>query len=456
MRAFLKGHGKNLFVGNHSYKGYASGKTITSDFEGFMEFYKKAPIGQQFVSSSDIYCEGIITTSFDIRIVAKDENGNEAAIYVINPRIQNGTPVYPINKRIVNTFTKEFEPVSYEVRMSLGNSDTNSNYIKNIQIEYGTTATAYEPYKNYQEIRVIDKVKNPNNLLPLPYYMGEKTEDGLTFTPLEDGGIKIVGTSTRTSGYTRFFVYNVADSKLNCDAETVTFSLHNKGGYTPAIYMNIGGGNGDYPLTTVNAGVSKTISRLHKEGVTQHNLNYMLLDVNKGVTVDTVVYPVLVEGSTAQPYYASQLFDISVREPFKNPVNLFDINTEVPYLPYSASTTYTVDGEAITFTSTQTNNKFYYKLDTSLEVGKTYTFSFDELECPNSIGVWLGNTDHPDYVEYGTRMGEPKGSCIFTATSPDLYIKGYINYALGGNGTATFKISKIMINEGETAAPYYV
>lgn len=135
---------KNLIgVIGLQYSGWVSGKTVTSDFEKFLDVFNAAPIGQNFVFSAEVRCDKITNNPFDIRLVGTDNEGNTTAIYMFAvPQ----TSTFPVNGRVSTIFTKNVDFVDCTVRMSLGNSDTNSNFIKEMQIEYGTVATAYQPY----------------------------------------------------------------------------------------------------------------------------------------------------------------------------------------------------------------------------------------------------------------------------------------------------------------------
>ena len=77
-----------------------------------------------------------------------------------------------------------------------------------IQIEEGTTATAYAPF--IPDITAVTLKKCGKNLLPYPYLIGSRTEKGITFTVNGDGTITANGTPTNYGGFfTEFARVNV-------------------------------------------------------------------------------------------------------------------------------------------------------------------------------------------------------------------------------------------------------
>ena len=73
-----------------------------------------------------------------------------------------------------------------------------------MQLEYGTTATAYTPYiSDFSTVKVIGCGKN---LLPYPYVNTTKTENGITFTDNGDGSITISG---QAEGEAYFYLCNI-------------------------------------------------------------------------------------------------------------------------------------------------------------------------------------------------------------------------------------------------------
>ena len=106
-------------------------------------------------------------------------------------------------------------------------------------------------------------------LLPFPYVTGDMTKNGVTFAVQEDGGIKVTGTATE------FVFFNIA--KIDFGANSI---------------FNNSAGNGK-----VLSGGKDNVK------IEYHGLNKnTYLSIEKGLTVNTVIYPQLQNGTAATPY----------------------------------------------------------------------------------------------------------------------------------------------------------
>ena len=106
-------------------------------------------------------------------------------------------------------------------------------------------------------------------LLPFPYVTGDMTKNGVTFAVQEDGGIKVTGTATE------FVFFNIA--KIDFGANSI---------------FNNSAGNGK-----VLSGGKDNVK------IEYHGLNKnTYLSIEKGLTVNTVIYPQVQNGTTATPY----------------------------------------------------------------------------------------------------------------------------------------------------------
>lgn len=170
-------------------------------------------------------------------------------------------------------------------------------YFKNIMLNIGTTALPYEPYnKLYNDSSI--SVRNPKNLIPFPYYNASKTTNGVSFIVNSDCSVTVKGTAT--SGGATFLLsiawvgivgntYTVSGGKDGC---AVTFRPNN-GAVNFIVSRN--GNSATGVLQSYNSKYS-----------------YLGLHVSEGVVVDTTIYPVLNEGTTAEPYFTSR--DLIIRQ----------------------------------------------------------------------------------------------------------------------------------------------
>lgn len=106
-------------------------------------------------------------------------------------------------------------------------------------------------------------------LLPFPYVTGDMTKNGVTFAVQEDGGIKVTGTATE------FVIFNIA--KIDFGANSI---------------FNNSEGNGK-----VLSGGKDNV-KIEYNGLNKNTY----LSIEKGLTVNTVIYPQLQNGTAATPY----------------------------------------------------------------------------------------------------------------------------------------------------------
>lgn len=161
--------------------------------------------------------------------------------------------------------------------------------VRNIQIELGSTATAYEPYENICPISgwdSVDAYKSGKNVLPKYAEGTTRTQNGITGTANADGSITYVGTSTGT-----FWGLGNSASIL-VKAGTYTLSARN---------------NTDIAINIVNA-----VTGTYIDGVTGSNSKaitfandtkiYYYTAIASGKTVNTTATYQLEFGSTATSY----------------------------------------------------------------------------------------------------------------------------------------------------------
>ena len=135
---------------------------------------------------------------------------------------------------------------------------------KNVQVEEGSTATDYEPYKEVLKVSY-----NTRNLLPYPWVNTTKTQNGLTFTDNGDGSLTISGTATAETYFVLQNNKNYGSSPINAiETESAT-----NGQYTVSkrLYYN---------------GVSKTLS----------------VNILNGAAINETIYPQIELGTTATDY----------------------------------------------------------------------------------------------------------------------------------------------------------
>lgn len=198
-----------------------------------------------------------------------------------------------------------------------GGTDNDESVYVTIQIEYGSTATEYEPYNN--DIQNIYS----KNLIPYPYVETTKTVNGVTFTDNGDGTITVNGTATADINYV-FCKSSVEGHYVNLIAGyTYTLSGCPSGGSSGKYFLRT---EGTQNYTDYGGSVTFTAP-------SDYTTAGMVIYIANGVTVENLVFkPQLEYGKTAtayakyhEPYplvvsrYGKNLFNQYAESKFINP-----------------------------------------------------------------------------------------------------------------------------------------
>lgn len=107
--------------------------------------------------------------------------------------------------RVANTYQRAFTLKAPANAAYLRASCYKETDVDNVQLEKGSTATAYAPYANIRPIHGRDSVTvercGRNLLNPTKYEATTKTINGITFTRLDTGEVVVNGTATGTAIY---------------------------------------------------------------------------------------------------------------------------------------------------------------------------------------------------------------------------------------------------------------
>ena len=178
--SILRATGKNLFDIN-------SAELVNAELDGN---------GIKFTGSAG--------GSIDIKIPAARytlsfKRSADGAVFLRNGKVTSGIITQIDNTATSVTFTFTGTVDGY-LRIS---TFVQNLVLSDIQIEKGSTATAYEPYQ--QGPKSIKIPYRGNNIITYPYENTTQTINGVTFTVGKDGGITISGNPTDT---TKFDVKN--------------------------------------------------------------------------------------------------------------------------------------------------------------------------------------------------------------------------------------------------------
>lgn len=163
------------------------------------------------------------------------------------------------------------------IRFSLFGWDAaNIIYLKNCQLELGSTATAYEPYQG-QEFEVnLGKNLLPNN-------MQTQTLNGVTFTVNDDKSITMSGTATaRTEP--RIYSVSASSSLVKLKAGTTYYN-----NLPTTLYLYTTTYRVIYPNSSYTPTADETATQVY-------------IRIENGETVNTTIYPMLTAGAPSDSY----------------------------------------------------------------------------------------------------------------------------------------------------------
>lgn len=262
-----------------------------------------------------------------------------------------------------------------------------------------------------------------NNLIPFPYVRKKvvmdvgytKTISGVTFTVLEGGGVKVVGTNTSTG----FIYFDICEIFFGH-----TYSSYS---YTDCSYND-------------------------KNGITS-------VYVATGTTVDKVFYPMLNAGTTALPYepyfeglrdnkvtaiksYGAQLIPFPYYNEIGNGVTKNGITVTV-----NADRSITVNGTATALVN------LFYVARMPISAG-TYTFSIDGINAFASV-LSLRHKDTGNMYSNIASVNDTVSSRTFTVTEEEAQAyDAYMNIYIYSGTTVNNVTIKPMLNRGSVAVPY--
>ena len=177
-------------------------------------------------------------------------------------------------------------------------TDAGNATVKNISIGDGS--------KTSGEVAVTATGKN---LLPYPYYLSHKAENGMEFTVNNDGTVNVKGTSSGFAGIILAKTLDLVDGVhylLSGETSKISLILCYKDASGETIYARSVVWSSAYTFVQV------------------------YIQVNGGVTLDEIVYPMLEIGSTAsafEPYKKSEAVYDYATKAMSNHLKTFEPNT---------------------------------------------------------------------------------------------------------------------------------
>lgn len=167
----------------------------------------------------------------------------------------------------------------------------------------GETALPYEPYNQLLRVRSGVLIRNPKNLIPLPYNDWTRADTGLSFTRQGDGSIRVKGTikENAINDWVIFYrtirlssgTYRVSCSGTNNQNVRFQYVVRRKDGsikHNGTVYSGR-----TFKLTITDGDYIERLAII---------VDYKFSNNLKGQDeFDDVIYPMLNEGTTAEPYF---------------------------------------------------------------------------------------------------------------------------------------------------------
>lgn len=151
--------------------------------------------------------------------------------------------------------------------------------------------TEEEPEHILQHTSVSEVESVGANLISFPYYEANKTQNGMTFTVNNDGGISVSGTPTTYTYFTLNLIENIGD------LDSFILSLY--GSYSNVV---ITGNLLDKDNNILVNGLSANVPYKTAEYPTARKVNVQIKRIRDNEPCSGTIYPMLNKGSTALPY----------------------------------------------------------------------------------------------------------------------------------------------------------
>lgn len=313
----------------------------------------------------------------------------------------------------------------------------------NLQLEKGSTATAYEPYQ--QGPKSIKIPYRGNNIITYPYENTTQTINGVTFTVGKDGGITISGNPTDT---TKFDVKNSITLEQNKQYTLSGFKERPEGSAGAVLHLD----SIDGVLQNITID-----SQYQTQTFTADSSSYYcyIIVPTTGDLVDNIVfYPQLEEGTVATEF-SLNTGDKEVLKVSYSSKNLFD-ETKITNTPTIGLTMSTNSDGTHKLTGTLTADFSYFnKVNLSLPQGTTITATgwYDSTPTGNFIGLAGYAEDNKLLFQLNNKAsGIPLTNTLTANLASVSLVVGCPASAIGD--TVTFNNIRLQLEIGNKATEY--
>lgn len=434
----------NVVTGNNEVK--VVGKNLFNPTEVWENYYGvTCTINNQEITWSGTSTTGIAKKIADIdlssgtyTITLETISGSHTNNKHIWIDFYNGTTkVSSGNWLSDGSITKTFNDSIKSIVLGWDGSDVFTNYKFRMQIEKSSQATSYEAYQS-QTYPIYLGVEN---LLKYPYRDTTKTENGITFTDIGDGTIKVNGTASANAYF--YLTTTNDDTYKKYNGKKLTISGCPSGGSTNT--YQIGFYNDNFSTGTSDYGNGGTFTG----GDVRYNQAY--IRISSGVTCDNLIFkPQLELGTKKNSYtpYGTTPIELCKIGDYQDYIakstgkNLFDYTTATyidGYIDTSTQKIATANNSKVTYITVQPNT--------------TYTIS---KKAGKSFRIATTTQTPALNVTYNQTQANHTGTSItITTGANDNYIAIFFWATSNGDtGTYTDMAQTIQVEKGASASNY--
>ena len=269
------------------------------------------------------------------------------------------------------------------------------------------------------------------------------TNNGITFTKLDDGGIKVNGTST-SQAYINLLT---GDTSVSNNPRNITLEADE--------YYTLSGSSSNLEIMIHTSGYAKVHSakgsNVTFKETTETNISTVRINVNSGTTINNeIIYPMLEKGSTAHDFEKYTGGQASPNPEYEQEVQVVKGDVEVLIQNKNIAKIedfkeyYTLDGDGLPVyttglirvtNTTPINVKSFDNVIVSFKsnTSNTINFIYSLLDANNNL--------------IRRAAGNSSGLSINTSTAEYLYICFYDNVTLQS-------ITEVQVEPNTTQAPY--
>lgn len=284
-------------------------------------------------------------------------------------------------------------------------------------------------------------IRRSRNLIPFPYYSSMlENQFGVIHTVNYDGSVTMSGTATSST-------YNYFAIGLHLPAGTYTLSGMKE--VSPKMWIRVYDQTNKVSIVSAYYGGAGSVTFTLSEAVDDIRLYFQ---IKQGDTASGTAYPMLNEGETALPYEPyNQLWRVRSGALIRNPKNVLQVKD---YTNTYGGVTVTVKDNKLTAVGTARSSvEIWLPLEYPLAKG-TYSSILGVEKAlyrtsVNSLGL------SPSDRDFDNRKSFAKDSSNSINNITTTFIANYMCLYIALGNTVDCSVD-LMLNEGDTAEPYFV